>query len=80
MITTNKAIVKRSYGFSELLTKNAKLKKGRARYNVCGLTLAPHKQSGRNVSFLPSSSQQIRSRPSTIMAKLSFAILLRRFA
>ena len=49
MITTNREIVKRTYGFSELLTKNAKLKKGRASYNVRGLALAPAKMSGRNV-------------------------------
>jgi hypothetical protein len=37
------------YGFSELLTKNAKLKKGSKAYNVRGLSLAPAKTSGRNV-------------------------------
>jgi hypothetical protein len=41
--------MKRSYGFKELLTSNAKLIKGPSTYSVLGLTLAPHRQSGRNV-------------------------------
>ena len=48
MITTNKSIVKRQFGFAELLTSNTKLLKGSKAYSVRGVALAPAKTSGRN--------------------------------
>ena len=37
------------FKFSELLTTNAKLKKGSKRYSARGVALAPHKMSGKNL-------------------------------
>ncbi|WP_461522112.1 GP88 family protein [Porticoccus sp.] len=48
-VTTSKRTLKADHGFGEVLSNNAKFKKGSTRYSIRGLTLAPHKYSGQNV-------------------------------